>query len=509
MMTTKLAIHTTEIKPYTYRTPSVQINQDGELEVLAAKNAIHIKKLTLINLVGRDTKGELVSFEPLDIANRFLMAHHIELGKQESDQYSKGLVHYFSFLIRLQEQWDYEYDEDLFDELTDHPRPTWDYMALRKSERITYLYRTALKNLVTKETDPKRQLARTTATAYMNAVIKFYSYHLRNGYQFNNPPFEHEVLTIHFESTGQSMKPYMSKEVHTTDLRLNFPKSKRNQGGALPSSRRDLKPLSNIEWKAVENILVNTQHVIKLIDGEYQTARFAIEYCLFFLICRFTGLRKEEVASLHLGQICKPDLSKPMLRLGVGDDYGSLTKSKDGGNKSRKTIIPSKTMQLLYDYSRSERYRKRLGKFKAVCKQKRIDGDDAFFDSVDGVDENKQYLFLSQTGKPFFTKLNEVNTRWNEIRKTVEHTCGINIDGTPHNLRSTFAVSLFRALLRVTKPDIALALVSDCLGHDDEATTLLYLKIAQNEPTGDEIYEDVLDFIGVFDIPESSELTHD
>ena len=198
MMTTKLAIHTTEIKPYTYRTPSVQINQDGELEVLAAKNAIHIKKLTLINLVGRDTKGELVSFEPLDIANRFLMAHHIDLGKQESDQYSKGLVHYFSFLIRLQEQWDYEYDEDLFDELTDHPRPTWDYMALRKSERITYLYRTALKNLVTKETDPKRQLARTTATAYMNAVIKFYSYHLRNGYQFNNPPFEHEVLTIHF-----------------------------------------------------------------------------------------------------------------------------------------------------------------------------------------------------------------------------------------------------------------------------------------------------------------------
>lgn len=70
-------------------------------------------------------------------------------------------------------------------------------------------------------------------------------------------------------------------------------------------------------------------------------------------------------------------------------------------------------------------------------------------------------------------------------------------------------MSLFRALLRVTKPDIALALVSDCLGHDDEATTLLYLKIAQNEPTGDEIYEDVLDFIGVFDIPESSELTHD
>ena len=80
---------------------------------------------------------------------------------------------------------------------------------------------------------------------------------------------------------------------------------------------------------------------------------------------------------------------------------------------------------------------------------------------------------------------------------------GKQINGVIHNLRATFAVSLFRVLLKKTTPDIALAQVSECLGHEDEATTLLYLNIAQDEPTGDEIYEDVLEYLGVFEDLES------
>ena len=60
-------------------------------------------------------------------------------------------------------------------------------------------------------------------------------------------------------------------------------------------------------------------------------------------------------------------------------------------------------------------------------------------------------------------------------------------------------MALFRILLRKTKTDVALALVSDCLGHEEEATTLMYLKIAQDDPSGDQIYEDVLDYLGIFD----------
>jgi len=493
-------IKTTEIKPFIYKTPLVRVNDGGELLLEESEHfPIHIKKLTLLNLVGRDHSRDIVSYEPLEQVNQFLLSHHIDGRKQESEQYSKGLVHYFSFLIELQKLWDKRFARESYSEFDSLPRPTWDSFPVRKSQKVTYLYREALKNAVLNESDPIRRLARTTATAYMNSVVKFYSFHIRNGYIFNNPPFEHEIVKINFGASYSSMKAFMSKDVHTTDLRLNFGKSKRNEGGTLPSSRRDLRPLTKTEWSDVENILVNTQEVVKNVGGELKTTKLPIEYCLFFLISRYTGLRKEEVASLHAGQVVKPDLKRVAMRLGVGCQYGSLTKSKNGGNKDRRTIIPTLIMQLLYEYTLSDRYKKRLTAFQTLCRAKRLAGESGFFEGEDGVDADKKYLFISRTGRPFFTKLNEANTRWNEIRATVQLTTGKKIHGTIHNLRSSFAVALFRILLRKTKTDVALALVSDCLGHEEEATTLMYLKIAQDDPSGDQIYEDVLDYLGIFD----------
>ena len=501
-------VKTTEIKPYTYSSPLVSVDDNGELSLQYSKHSpIHIKRITLLNLVGRDKDGTIVSYEPMDYVNHFILSHHIDDGKQESEQYSKGLVHFFSFLLELQKLWDDEYDENLFDPLVDLPRPTWDSFPSRKHQKITYQYRAALKEAVLEQTDPALKIARTTATAYMNTVVKFYSFHIRNGYRFNNPPFEHEVISIRYKAGGTSMKSYMTKEVHTTDLRLRFGKSKRNEGGMLPTARRNLKPLTKSEWREVENILTNTQRVVKNVSGELKTTRLPIEYCLFFLISRYTGLRKEEVASLHRRQIIKPDHQKYGMRLGVGGEYGSLTKTKGGGNKSRQTIIPTRIMQLLYEYCISDRYKKRLTKFKALCEAKRKACDMGFFNAEDGVDERKDYLFISESGKPFFTKLNEANTRWNEVRATIKEITGRKMDATVHNLRATFAVSLFKVLLRKTTPDIALAQVSGCLGHEEESTTLLYLRMAQDEPTGDEIYEDVLEYLGIFEEMEQEYMT--
>lgn len=493
-------IRSSEIKPYTYRKPIIIINEHAEFEVGFSKHSPkHIKKLVLLSLVGLNENKAVVSYEPMDHVNRFLMTHHIVDDKQESEQYAKGLVHYFSFILELQRKWDEEYDEEEFEETVDLQRPRWDYMALRKSERVTFQYRTAVKRAVLEEHDPSLRIARTTAMAYINAVVKFYSFHLQHGYEFNNPPFDHELITINYQASGTSMKPYLSKQVHTTDMRLKFPRSKRNDGCELPSSRRDLKPLLKSEWDAVETILVTTQRVLKNVSGRQKWSSLSIEYCLFFLVLRYTGLRKEEAASLHLEQIVKPHSTEGCLLLGVGGHYGSLTKTKDGGNKSRRTIIPSSVMQKLYEYTRSSRYQKRLQKFKVLCQQKRDAGDTAFFDVEDGVDETKQYLFLSQTGKPFFTKLTEINTRWNEIRSTVKQTCGLKILGSPHNLRSTFGVGLFLALLKNISPDEAVKCVSECFGHEQLETTLLYLKIAQQAPTGDEIYDNFIDYLGIFE----------
>ena len=503
-------IVTTEIKPFTYKTPLVSCDDNGELKVSYSRSRdchAYIKRVTFLNLVGRDKKGNLLSFEPMNYVNHFLMTQHIECEKEETAQYSKGLVHYFSYLIALQKRWDEEYDEELFDELIDEPRPRWDYMPSRQSNRPTYKYRSALKNAVKLEVAPEGRLAKSTATAYINAVVKFYSHHIRLGYKFNNSPFNYEIITINYEAAGSSMRAYHSKNIHTTDLRLNFPKSKCNEGGSLPMGRRDLKPLSNSEWKAVERILMSTKQVIKNVKGQKQWRQLAEEYCLFFLVSRFSGLRKEEVASLHLAQIVNPDLNKPMIRLGVGGDYGSLTKTAKGGNKSRKTIMPSQIMKMLYDYTKSPRFKNRQEKFKLLCKDKREANELAFFESIDGVDEDKTYIFVSGSGIPFFLKLNELNARWNEIRQTASAALRYEIAGSIHNLRATFAVAIFRMLLKQMDSDKALAIVSELLGHENISTTLLYLKIAEDQPTGDEIYEDVLNYLGVFkDLEELNEL---
>lgn len=501
-------VSSTQVKPFTYRTPIVSIDEHGELQVYYSKtDPVHIKQITFLNLIGRDEKGNIVSKKPITEVNNFLMARHIDDDREESNQHSKALIHFFSFLILLQEKWDEEYDEDLFDKLVDLPRPTWDFMAFRKSQRITYQYRSALKYSVIDEPDSSLRLARSTATAYMNNVLGFYKFYLRQGKVFNNPPFDHEVVNIHFESSGQSMRAYMTKLIHTTDLRLNFPKSSRNKGAAGEPARRDLSPISDNSWAEIKKILIDTRRVIKNVKGESKWVSLALEYCLFFLIGRYTGLRKEEVATLHSEQIIIPPKSKSILWLGVGAEYGSATKDADGDNKSRKTIIPSTIMRLLYEYQRSDRYKKRLTKFKTLCAKKRTAGEQAFFDSVDGVDENKKYLFLSGSGVPFFLKLEELNNRWSEVRNTVRIILGNDMKESIHNLRPTFAVNLFRTLLKTQSPDEALARVSSCLGHEDLATTIKYLKIAEDAPTGDEIYEDLLEYCGVFD--ELDNLTED
>lgn len=504
----KFEIVSTKVKPFTYKPPIISIDGNGEPQVSYPRSkdaSVFIKEITFLNMVGRDASGSVVSYQPLEEVNRFLMVYHIDGGREDSGQLSKGLIHFFTFIIQLQEKWDDEYDEFLFDELVDLPRPTWNVLPSREADRVTYQYKAALTFSVLKEPDLSLRLSQTTAKAYMRAVVKFYSFQIRNGYTFNNPPFSHEVIKINVPAGGTSMKSYMRLDVHTTDLRLKFPRSKRNAGEAGEPGRRDLSPLANRQWNEVEKIVMHTKRVIKNVKGSLQFVSLAEEYRLLFLTARFTGLRREEVASLHCGQIVKPPKNKVMLRLGVGDEYGSLTKSKDGDNKSRVTIIPAATMQLLYDYIRSTRYHKRLTKFTELCKRKRDLGDDAFFDAIDGVDENKNYVFLSATGIPFFKKLDELNNRWSEIRNTVSEILGQKMQGSIHNLRPTFAVALFRVLLRKMPIDQAIAEVSALLGHEDLATTLKYLKIAQDEPTGDEIYEDVLEFLGVFDDLEESE----
>ena len=103
---------------------------------------------------------------------------------------------------------------------------------------------------------------------------------------------------------------------------------------------------------------------------------------------------------------------------------------------------------------------------------------------------------------PLFTRPNDFTGRWIEVRNTINYTLELEhkTAASVHNLRSTFAVDIFRRLLgNGMKPDTSLDYVTSLLGHEDRKTTMEYLKIAQRAPTGDEIYEDVLVYLGVLD----------
>lgn len=507
----KYKVEPSTVKPYAYTRPLLSVDYNGEMQVTHRDNAkrVVIKRLTLLNLVGYED-GALISFEPLWCVNQYLLSHHLDKSNLESDQLSRALGHYFTFVIAHQEIWDLEYDADTFDELYDEPRPRWNYFPKRQSERLTYLYRESLKDLVLNQENESDRMARSTAKAYMLGVVNFYKHQLVQGYRFNNPPFKHEVFTLHFQADATNMNTYARKVIHTTDLRLKFSKSTSNEGGVLDNYRRDLRPLSDQEWSLVENILTKSKRITKNVKGEMKMHSLAKEYRLAFMICRYTGLRREEMASLHLGQIVKPDLvirdgkeqfDKPLLRFGVGGQYGSLTKTAGAGNKSRRTIIPSVLMNQLYEYTQSERYEKRLVKFKDYCAKQIELGNTAIFEGDDAIDKDKDYLFISQNGIPLMSRPADFTSRWVEVRNTVNETSALQnkMVGSLHNLRPTFAVNLFRKLLKKTTSDKALAIVSELLGHEDQSTTLEYLKIAEDAPTGDEIYEDALEYLGVFD----------
>lgn len=512
-------VETTTIKNYLYRKPIVSIDCNGEpvSEYPSGDKGVLIKKMILLNIATYTKDNKLVSFEPIEQANQFLLSKAIEDGVLEISSISRGLVSYFSFLLELQLAWDEEFDEADFNALYDEPRPDWDHFPRIKQNKQTYLYRDGLKLLAI-----NGDLAKSTAKNYISNVVNFYKYWLRKGYKFNNPPFEHEVVTLNLSANAFSMKGHYKKQIHTTDLRLKFSKSSRTGGTALESLRRDLKPFTPREWNALQNILMNTRRVLRHGD-DIKLHSLPIEYTNHFMICRYSGLRREEAASLHCDQIVNPKMiindvgeevfEQPILNLGVGDKYKSFTKTPERGNKSRVTIIPASVMKSLYDYTQSERYQKRLIKFRSWCAEEIEAGNTSWFEGDDAINPDLDYLFLTQTGKPMMLRLGDFTNKWVEVRYTLNksNSIGHKVTGSIHNLRSTFAVDLFRHLLNAKdsegtlkfEPDVVLDRVSAMLGHESREMTMEYLEIAQDMPLGDEIYEDVLDYIGVFDGMES------
>ncbi len=79
----KYKVEATEIRPFTYKPPLISVDGNGEPFVRHHQNEdrfSHIKRITFLNMVGRDAQGEVVSYDTMDYVNNFLMSRHIDEG---------------------------------------------------------------------------------------------------------------------------------------------------------------------------------------------------------------------------------------------------------------------------------------------------------------------------------------------------------------------------------------------------------------------------------------------
>ena len=457
-----------ELKEWEYREPEVYIDDNGEPQIHLVGESRQIGPITLLYELEFDNKGNVLHSAPLESANVYLMYQRLHQEVKCVSIASRALKHYFTFLA----------DENAIRRESGQLELQWDDMPIRENQRPTYRYRQCLKDCYNSE-NPDVHLARSTCNAYMNRVTDFYKHYLKHGYRFEHPPFQHELVSISVRSSHTFMKAQRRMEVHTTDLRLNLPKDRRKR----PSPLIALAPY---QWAALDSILREKRRVLTMRDEQLVLSRFPIEFSLIFLIMRWTGLRREEVLTMQAGLIFKPSASqlrRGYVEVDVGPSVGVNTKF----DKHRTIEIPSQLMVEVYDYLHSRRYIKRRNKhYEKLTLQQRSFGS--------------YHLFLNEKGEQY--PLTTLNSRWSDIRRTLEHpTLGLDepFEHKAHNLRSTYAVERFLNLLdHGTDEGKSFRHVQGFLGHEAEDTTRSYMRQAQNRRKGkrspQEVWENVIDY---------------
>lgn len=503
------------IKDFEYRSPKAFINENGECQIKYGNNLMTLGSITLLQ---RHTiqNGKLVSLENIEAANNFLLHKKINDELTSLSTYSTALIHYFHFLetqtIGLGECSNGESCEKC------NKRPMkWDEMPFRNSHKPTYKYRKHLKAIYASN-DQDEHLARSTCNSYIGAVTNFYKYYLLRGFQFRNKPFEHEILQIEVENKSDRIQVSSTQVVHTTDLRLKLGRDMRNDG-----TKRILVPLSDKEWQEVDRIIRKERQIIKVVNGNYKVSKLDIESSFMFLFERYTGARREEMLTLRTRHVRLPterDTALGYCPVDIGSQSNSVTKGE--GNPDRTIHVPLGLMRTLHNYVNSSRYIKRRQKYDSLvtsCKKiieqytlaKENIGavtfeDDHTFKTLEKkakeatvflstlIMPKEAYIFLNNKGKPY--SLASSNARWCEIRNTVSKSLGYSFTHKPHNLRSTYAVNTLKQLLaKGMSADKAIDYIQSRLGHVSTETTMIYLKFAQNELSGHEVYEHALDFL--------------
>lgn len=384
---------------------------------------------------------------PISVANNWLIHLKANLHREEVSTQAQGLLHFFSFLNDI-----------------DH---SWDFMPGPLRKRPTYAFKRHLK-----EAFKSGVLARSTANSYMRVVVNFYKFYLSKNYVFDHPPFNYETVKVDTPSRHDFMRK-QSLIVESTDVRLGLPSDRRFNG----LSRR-LIPLSEHEWQLVEEICNNDKKGIVHTTKTKIEVPLSKEFLLALEICRYSGLRREELITLRARQIYKPTSEKLHKKYLIHSEGLTLDpklgiRTKNG--TVRHAEIPVSLMEKLHIYINSERY----------VRRKKL------FEQCNPAEADNPPILITQRGNFYSPK--SLDARWGELRNAVR-AIAPSFDHKFHNLRSTYAVFRLKELLnRGLKEADALDYLQAVMGHKQRSTLLGYLKLSRQEKSANQVFEESLE----------------
>lgn len=431
---------------FEYRPPRIRIDDHGEIHIDSAEvdhvdvAKVH-KSIFLFGVIRCENTGEIRELSGLDHVNAYLMYKSVMEHSEDTTHTAKALLCYHQFLE----------DNCL----------KWDQFPVRNFKKPTYQFKRYLEQLY-----HEGKLADSTAKSYMSQVVKFYKFYLTR-MEFDNPPFEYEVVSINVASKHSSISSSRNILITSTDLRLKIATA----GKQIPNN---LRALSEDEWKILDEVLRLDRCGLRLSGGLLSKVSIATEFTLLCLLMRYTGLRREEALTFPVSLV-KPEQGS----LGYADIYISPTVGvQTKGGKSRTIEIPVKLLNLLQQYKCSERYNRRFLKFASK-----------------NPDVKQVPLFLTQEGTPF--TIGSVNARWGEVRKYICNKHSMAFEHKPHNLRATYGTFRLKELIMGSNPlpvPRALVYIQDRMGHQNLSTTEKYLSQLKSMSDAFSLAEHAIDF---------------
>lgn len=308
---------------------------------------------------------------------------------------------------------------------------TWLHFPNKKSERCVFVF----KGFLIRQRD-NQELAPSTATHRMRAVVKFYRWVKRNNLMSENIElWQDKFRKITFTNKFGFEHSF---DVLTTDLAIPLKTNNSNidlEDGVLP---------------------INPKHVTKILA--YAKENAPLEIYLMLKLGFFTGMRIGTITDLKVATIKNfvylEDISMATIRVGLDATPPVNTKFGKSGN----IIIPSDLINELLDYAHGVRRLKRIK-----------------------ISENSEHLFLTIQGNKYLDDNGKsINVAIHRLRQSaLENGVFEFKDLYFHRTRATFATVLMQYCLEKMDVTSAVQLVRDCCLHKDEKTTLKYVKFIE------------------------------